>query len=265
VRAVAGLQGVRLAVRVGPTLEGELWLDGDEPAVLAPVAKALVLGALAGAGSAVDDLDDWTARAEGHAVVLSGPLTQPGLRALLCPLLSPAMTPPIAPAAAGAQQTVAGSQKYFHSVTKLLAELRQAKSSTYAVMARRYQQYAQQIDELPILGVDAELLKWGGDVSATLRSLATLAKATNSQKNIAAMNYAAAVSQGSSTSTDAWGYQYTVPTTTAVDTNVVGQINNLMATAGANETVIRSQTWNNIDNATAQVRRKMTEKYKVEF
>ena len=79
------------------------------------------------------------------------------------------------------------------------------------------------------------------------------------------MNYSAAVAQGSYASTDAWGYQYTVPTTTAVDTNVVGQINNLMATAGANETVTRAQTWNNIDNATAQVRRKMTEKYQLEF
>jgi hypothetical protein len=73
------------------------------------------------------------------------------------------------------------------------------------------------------------------------------------------------VSQGSTASADAWGYQYTVPTNTNVDTGAVGQINNLMATAGANEAAIRHQTWNNIDTATAQIRRKMTEKYKVEF
>ena len=38
-----------------------------------------------------------------------------------------------------------------------------------------------------------------------------------------------------------------------------------MATAGANERVIRSKTWENIDKATADVRRKMTAKYKEEF
>src|SRR5262249_2754446 len=68
VKAVAGLKGIRLAVQVGPKLEGEMSLDCEEPAALAPVAKALVLEALASAASAVDDLDDWTARTQGQAV-----------------------------------------------------------------------------------------------------------------------------------------------------------------------------------------------------
>ena len=159
----------------------------------------------------------------------------------------------------------ANSQRYYHAVKKLLDDLRQQKNRTYNASAQAYQRYAQQIDELPILGVDPELLKWGGDVAVTLRGLAGLARATLSQKNVAAMNYARAVSQGSYNSSDAWGYRYTIPAGTAVDTGAVGQINNLMATAGANEVAVRNQTWNNIDTATAQVRRKMTEKYQVEF
>ena len=70
---------------------------------------------------------------------------------------------------AGTQPTAANSLTYFHSVNKLLAELRKQSSKTYAILARHYQQYAQQIDELPILGVDPDLLKWGGDVAVTLR------------------------------------------------------------------------------------------------
>ena len=271
-QALAGLKGVRLSVRVGTKLDGELRLDGDGADALAPVAKALVLEALGSMSAAVEDLDDWSARASGGAVVLSGPLTERGLRQLLSPLLSPVVMSPAAAASpttggtpASPQGQAATSQMYFRSVTKLLKDLQQQRLTNYNTIAQVYQRYAQQIDELPLLGVDAELLKWGGDVSATLRSLATLAKTTKSQKGIAAMNYYAAVSQGSSTATDAWGYQYTVPTTTVVNTNVVGQINNLMATEGANELAIRSQTWNNIDTATAQVRRKMTEKYMVEF
>jgi hypothetical protein len=50
-------------------------------------------------------------------------------------------------------------------------------------------------------------------------------------------------------------------------TNVTNapQINSLIAQAGTNERVIRAKTWANIDKATAEIRRKMVEKYHVEF
>jgi hypothetical protein len=266
-QAIAGLKGVRLTVRGGAKFEGELRLEGDAADALAPVAKPLVQEVLESMGTVVEDLDAWTARVDGWAVVLSGPLTDRGVRLLLSPLIAPTMAPtPSAAAPAGdGKSEAATSQRYFRSVKKLLDDLQQQKNRTYNAIAQAYQKYAQQIDELPILGVDPELLQWGGQVATTLRGLAGLAKSTQSQKNIASINYARTMYQGSYNSTDAWGYQYTVPTGTAVDTGAVGQINNLMATAGANEAAVRNQTWNNIDTVTAQIRRKMTEKYKVEF
>jgi hypothetical protein len=102
--AVASLKGVRLAVQVGPTIQAELRLDCDAPTALAPVAKALVLEALDASGSAVEDLETWTARASGPAVILSGTLTERGLRQLVSPLLSPAVVATStgsSPAAAG--------------------------------------------------------------------------------------------------------------------------------------------------------------------
>ena len=182
VRAVAGMKGVRLTVRVGSKLDGELRLDCDQAAALAPVAKAVVLEALAGAGSAVDDLDDWTANLSGPAIVMSGQLSEPGLRQLLSLLLSPSMTTSAAPttskpAPSDDQPNAAASKKFFRSVNTLLKELRQQKSQTYTIMARRYQECAQQMDELPLLGVEPDLLKWGGDVAITLRSMATHATA----------------------------------------------------------------------------------------
>jgi hypothetical protein len=271
--ALSGLKGVRLAVLAGEKLEGELRLDVSAPDALAPFAKALVLEALDAMSAAVDDLEDWTVRTSGPTVVLSGPLSERGLRQLLSPLLSPAMTaapapPPGGPRSAGpAKPTAAASQKYFRAVTRLLNDLKGQKPKTYNNMAQSYQQYAQQIDELPLLGVDEELLKWGADVAVTLRSLATLAKSTQSQKNIIAMNRAdvPVQSSGSYNTADAWGYQYSVPTSTTYNVSNVGQVNNMMATAGASESATRSQTWNNIDKATADVRRKMVAKYQVEF
>ena len=59
------------------------------------------------------------------------------------------------------------------------------------------------------------------------------------------------------------GYQYYVPNLNYV--NNYGMIHNMMAAGTANEVTIRTQTWANIDKATTEVRRKMVEKYNVEF
>jgi hypothetical protein len=271
VRAVAGLKGIRLAVQVAPTLRGELTLDGDAASALTPVAKALVLMALDASGSAVEDLEAWTVQSSGPSVVLSGSLTERGLRQLVSPLLSPAMagagraaeakTPP------PNKPTAEASQKYFRSVSKLTNELHKQKQQTYNNLARAYQNYAQQIDELPLLGVDPDLLTYGSQVSVTLRGLATLGKATQSQNQVMALQRADAPVQSTGSTpygSDYWGYGY-APTTMTTNVSNAPQINTLIAQAGANERVIRSQTWNNIDKATADIRRKMVEKYRVEF
>src|SRR5439155_19563278 len=96
-------------------------------------AKALVLMALDASGSAVEDLEAWTVQARGASVVLSGALTERGLRQLVSPLLSPAV------AAAGqslsanpsGKPSAEASQRYFRSVSKLLTELQKQKQQTY--------------------------------------------------------------------------------------------------------------------------------------
>jgi len=269
VRAIAGLKGIRLAVQVVPTLRGELSLDGDSVSALTPVAKALVLMALDASGNAVEDLEAWTVQSSGTSVVLSGGLTERGLRQLVSPLLTPAM------AAAGSapsttapdKPSVEASQKYFRSVSKLLNELHKQKQQTYNNLARAYQNYAQQIDELPLLGVDPDLLNYGAQVAVTLRGLATLGKATLSQSQMLSIQRADAAVQSSGSTpygNSYWGYDY-APTTQTTNVSNAPQINSLIAQAGANERVVRQQTWANIDKATAEMRRKMVTKYKVEF
>ena len=274
-QAVAGLKGIRLSVQVAPTLTGELRLDTEGADALSPVAKALVVESLELSGNGIEDLEKWTTRTNGPAVVLSGPLTERGLRQLLSPLLSPAMTAVQNSAPSGAagqpstsgQPTAAASQRYYRSVHKLLNELKSQKQQTYNHLARAYQNYAQQIDELPLLGVDPELLTYGGQISVTLRNMATMGKATLNQNQVMAMQRADTPVQtsGSTTYGNAyWGYGY-VPTTTTSNVSNAPQINSLIAQGSANERVMRTQTWSNIDKATAEMRRKMVTKYQVEF
>jgi hypothetical protein len=232
------------------------------------VAKALVLEALAASGNAVEDLEAWTVEPGGSAVVLSGPLTDRGLRQLVCPLLSPSVTSAPAPTAATpGQPSVAASQKYFRSVAKLIKELQAQKPDTYTQLARAYQNYAAQIDEMPLLGVDPDLLTYGAQISVTLRGMAALGKATISQSQILALQRTSTPVQMSGSQpygNGSWGYGY-APTTTTVDVSNDSQVASLIAQTGANEKAIRAQTWNNIDAATAAMRRKMVAKYQVDF
>ncbi|HTK78518.1 MAG TPA: hypothetical protein VL371_24890 [Gemmataceae bacterium] len=270
VRAIAGLKGVRLAVQVAPTLRGEIMLDGDVVSALTPVAKTLVLTALDASGNAVEDLEAWTVQSSGASVVLSGPLTERGLRQLVSELLTPAVTATVQATPSKAtpgKPSVEASQKYFRSVSKLLNELQKQKQQTYNNLARAYQNYARQIDELPLLGVDPDLLTYGAQVAVTLRGLATLGKATLSQGQMLSMQRADAAVQTSGSTpygNGYWGYGY-APTTQTENVSNAPQINSLIAQAGANERVIRQQTWANIDKETADIRRKMVAKYQVEF
>src|SRR5262249_17354543 len=154
-------------------------------------------------------------QSSGAAIVLSGSLTERGLRQLVSPLLSPAVTaagqatPSKAPAPG--KPSAEASQRYFRSVYKLVNELKKQKQQTYNNLARAYQNYAQQIDELPLLGVDPELQSFGAQVAVTLRGMATLGKATQSQSQMLSLQRADAPVQstGSAPYGDAyWGYGY---------------------------------------------------------
>jgi hypothetical protein len=284
---LSGLKGMTVAIQIDNAINGEVRLDfAQRVDSLSGVAKPLVLDALAGMGAAIDDLEQWAAEADGKALVLKGKLSERGARQLVSPLLSPAVTSESqssytqqAPGTPDADPRVdlkldpkaVASQRYFRSVVTLLKDVRRERATTFQQVAYWVNQYAQKIDELPMLNVDDELLKFGAGVSSTLRSMANLSQTTamrnkglSAQKqNVladtgGAVNYAYAYGYRGSA-----GYQYYVPNLNYV--NNYGMIHNMMAAGTANEVTIRTQTWANIDKATTEVRRKMVEKYNVEF
>jgi len=288
---VSGLKGLTVIIQIKDAIAGELRLDFAEPAdALSGVGKALVLEALAGIGAAIEDLEQWSARVNGKSLVLAGKLSERGARRLLSPFLSPAVSVESRSLAAGpsaakpgtppkteldpktdADPKAVASQRYFRTVATLLNDVRREKATTFQQVAFWVNQYAQKIDELPMLNVDEELLKYGASISSTLREMASLSQAT-SMRNTAlssqkqnvladtggAVNYAYRYGYRGSA-----GYQYYVPNMNYV--NNYGQIHNLMAAGTANEVTIRTQTWANIDKATTEMRRKMVQKYQVEF
>jgi hypothetical protein len=275
-RLLAGLKGITLLIRVDDAIAGEARLDfAESPAVLAGLAKPLVQNALDSMGARLDELESWQSEVRGNAVVLHGPLSRAGARLLLSPLLHPATAvetqPPAAPATAPAPQydpRMVASLRYFHSVKTILDDLYNRKVTSFANLAYWYNKQAKAIDELPVLNVDEELLKYGMSVSTTLRQLATLGRGVGETNKITEMNVTDTLvtipnAYNYSRWGPNWGYSWSLPAT--ANYNNYGAVYGMMATNTAAEGQIRSKTWENINNATADARRKMTQKYNVEF
>jgi len=287
-RLLAGIKGATCTMRVGNALTGELRLDFSAPAQpMANVAKPLILQAIDSMGLHIEDLEKWQVQTKGNSTYISGPITMSGARQLFSPLLglghSMALEQhqesPGQPATAKLEQSPAvASQRYFRSVYTLMTELDSHKAKTFNQLAGWYAQYAAKIDNLPMLHVDPDLLNYGAQVSATLRGLSNNSRAALSAQQYQKMNAVEAVVPITYNYTGyaggsygnpyygggaGWGYNYSLPGVAQV--NNYGTINNLMAQTSGAEGSIRQATMKNLADATSAIRRKMTEKYQVEF
>jgi hypothetical protein len=271
-----GLKGVTLTIRVVNIIEGELRVDfSDRPAVIKSVAKRLLLDAVDSAGMAIEDLDNWAAKVDGKSIVLSGPITERGVRMMLSPLLHPTTAASLdneqaeSSGSKKAESAAAASQRYFKSVETLLDDLKQQKVKSYKQQSYWYHEFAEKIDELPMLNVDEDLLKFGSSVSTTLRGMCNLSTNVDVAQQGIRMNMGETLVSVPPSSSYygngyGWGYGYGTPGyTTSV--NNYGMASNMIAKSAGAANAIVAETWKNIEKATTQIRQQMTQKYQVEF
>ena len=271
-----GLKGVTLVVRVVDIIQGELRVDfSDRPDMIKSFAKRLLLDAVESAGMAIEDLDNWAAKVEGKSIVLSGPISERGVRMMLSPLLHTTTTANIeneqveSSGSKTAESPAAASQRYFNSVRTMLDDLQQQKVKTYKQQSYWYHQFAEKIDELPMLNVDPDLLKYGSSVSTTLRGMCNLSTNVDVAQQGIRMNMGETLVSVPPSSSYygngyGWGYGYGSPGyTTSV--NNYGMASNMIAKSAGAANAIVAQTWQNIEQASNQIRQKMTQKYQVEF
>jgi hypothetical protein len=274
-RIISGIKGLTFTARVTDTVNGELRIDFAAPvAPLAPYAKPLILGALEGAGAAMDELESWDVRAEGTSISFRGKVPEGGLRKILSLIVAPVQPVehglPEPTAKLEQNPVVVASQRYYHAVTTLIDDLRQQKAKTFNGMATWYDRYAYQIDNLPMLNVDPELLDYGQRVSALFRGLSQSARGVSIQNST--LEQYKAEQQIIAPSSYAWGgYGYGYGYYNNWNNNIQGTVNNyaqirsVQDRANVTESAGRLQAGRQIDEMTVAIRRRMTEKYKVEF
>ncbi|MFT5525816.1 MAG: hypothetical protein ACI9G1_002302 [Pirellulaceae bacterium] len=175
--ALASIHGVSLGIGVNESRIGAIKIDFDKDiTVIGDLAKPILLKVLADHGVLIYEFTDWQVSVSGKSIQLTGALQQSGMRRILSLLDVP---PSLQDAAASvdvndpaSKEKLAGlsSQAYFKSVQSLIDDLNQDKKNrqTMGQMSVWFTKYARQIDRLPILNVDEDLLNYGKFVSESL-------------------------------------------------------------------------------------------------
>jgi hypothetical protein len=194
-RVLTSVKGVTLTMQATDRLKGKVRVDfGESTAPIMLVAKALIFEVLEENGMMLDpEIKNWAVRQEANAVTLEGRLSTRGLRALTDLIPIPAETvdlgnastkkaeaTPTSTSASSARDSKAAiSRRYFQHISLLLDQLRKdcrGPNTTARLQQRMVDSAALEIDRLPVLNVDEELISYGSGVSGTLRNMRNMSK-----------------------------------------------------------------------------------------
>ncbi|PQO39733.1 hypothetical protein DTL21_03010 [Bremerella cremea] len=281
--ALASIRGISLGVTVNQNMVGAVKVDfASDISLLGDAAKPLLLEVLGRQGMMIDEVRDWKPSINGKTIQLTGTLYPSGLRRILSlvetpPSLQEAVAktkgdPQEAETQSEKDLTIAASKLYYTSVVSLLDELRSDKKhrTTLGQISVWFDKYARRIDRLPIANVDPELLAYGKYVSDTLRGGSTDVTDAAARKRVRSQQvpeqydistYSTPIGVTDWSGGYSWNGWSATPDweRTAKLQSQVRTEENIKGARSAN--VVISE----LDGATADIRRKMTQKYGVEF
>jgi hypothetical protein len=274
-KVLTSIRGVTFTVEATERLNGKLQVDFSEsPTPLKEVAKPVILEVLEHRGLMLDDeIKNWVMRFEAKAITFQGQLSTKALRLLTDLIPVPAETLPLGEAEAKSGASTSGSpnpgstssastadskaetsRKYFQHISQLLDSLRAeaSEAKTSKLWRMVLDKGALEIDRLPVLNVDEDLIAYGTGVSATLRNMRNLSKNANLD---------AAYRQASMAGNQGYGYGgfYGGGTNLSLGTSVMRK----QESAVLQSNVLAVFTM--LQEKTAEIRKAMTLKYKIEF
>lgn len=267
------IQGARLGIKIGEKCYGKLIVDfSEDPSSLGDLAKPLLLNAIGGAGGMLEEFADWKPSFGKKSIAIEGNLTEEGMRRLMSlvnvpadsvaavaaptPVVTEAPTEAPAPRPTPISAVAESSRTYFKSIDKQLESLRikQTDAKTFGQIALWLNNAARRIDRMPTLNVDPELLDYGANTSGELREMAGALQGIgiNSAEREAS-------AYGGESYYAGWdGYYYSGTDHQAEKREIRAQ----EKAAGARSA---REIAEKLANDEAAIRRRMTEKYKLQF
>lgn len=285
-KLIHGIKGVTLGVSIDNTETGAIRVDFSEsPEMLSEVGKNLLMGVLVNQGAMIDDIRNWKPSVEGNAFVLRGSLSSEGTRKIMSILELPStMTHAVQDAqSSGADQgekaKLLATQQYWNSLNSLMDDLRNDHFQTFGQGAIWYDKYARKIDHLPILNVDEDLVNYGETVASSFRNCEAIMKGVGMNTSLLTAQNSGTSSMGYSNSSFG-GYRANSGYGPSYGPMAVGSgvsaMNASLQEQGRTNAIIRGQQrtsgaknvqtiWSQLDEANAQMRRTLVNKYSTDF
>jgi hypothetical protein len=279
---LATIKRVALRVNISDKAAAIVDIELGKPAdMLGPVAAKVLDGALSSKGLQIEDVKDWTSKVNGNTVTLTGNLTGSSLGRLFSLFTPPRPSVPAAESKpAGDKNAVpdkaAATLAYYRSVDEYLKDVQRIRTAQDPTAAASFlTRYADKIEQLPILGVDPDLLTWTEKTVATLRQASGQLRQSRINSRRAMMeqanpwtirdvsnNNANADNQGYYSGTDWSGVDYDMKWKKMQQETDRTKARILAETAGKEAAM---GTLSSISSSWQVMRRTLTTKYNVEF
>lgn len=178
VKVLASSRGIRIGIRFDQTIKATLAGDFSENIKpFATILPALVLSTLDDMGGGLEEFPAGSATIQDKSFQISTTLTVKGLRTVmnLIPPVSGTVLAGKEPVKGlPADNDVAGYQRYFKTIREIAndAHNNADKKNDMVLAAQGYDKAASRIDQLAVAGIDDELVKYSTFVSSKLRSIA---------------------------------------------------------------------------------------------
>jgi hypothetical protein len=267
VKTISAIKGLKFSVTVKDKATGKITVDFDSDASdLRDVGKPLLLEVLEHRGLALEDLDSWKAAVSRKSFTLEGDLSKSGLMRLSSLLEFPSL--PLDESAEGTVDAkdpkLYATLAHFNSVTALLNDLNEKRKEFQnpGHAAGWWEKYATRIDRLPVLDVDPDMQEYSATVADLMRQIAEEGRGAGIRMGVQQANLAVNYAGGYGNSSYGYGYRgdrYSGARQQQAQKNAIrAEETGKVAMAG-------SEARKQIQDQTASIRRKMTERYNVEF
>lgn len=285
-KSLSSVQGITISV-ASDALEATVLIDFlSAPTELTPVAKAFFAEVLTARGVQLDEFSQWkmSAVSEGKTLSFTGPIASETLDDLLGMFTVhrasrgvTTVTKTDSPSAPTAPQTspsvvAENTRDYFRKVINIVHRVRDYSANNTGERAQWNGNMANRIDEMPTLEVDPQMVMFGAEVAKSLRSNSMSMQLTNISQGAAAVAADAgtgAFSTATAVGTMAgmgYGYggygNYGTYGGNFVDPNSPVKYYR-MGQAQGNTSF--KELMARLEQSLADMRRTMTEKYKIQF
>jgi hypothetical protein len=172
---VGSIRGLTLGVTVRDSLYASVKIDFEKDiSSLQPIIKQLLQEAMSRTGAYLPEFDEWEPEIKGNQILLRGDLSTSSFRKIISLLEGSEHGAATASStdSANSQNPGMPSKTYFDSVNSLVDDMKPRVSvgQSYTKNSTWLRKFADQIDNLPLAGVDPDMLAYGNFVSQTLRA-----------------------------------------------------------------------------------------------